>query len=100
VRTINFIKGKIDGKELEEGMMWKELYQTLKEKVKVEDEVDGITWIDLILLLYEERSFFSLRKDSNGRSSISKMDSSKKVLDYFFEKAWKRPILKSRPSIV
>jgi radical SAM superfamily enzyme YgiQ (UPF0313 family) len=100
VRTINFIKGKIDGKELEEGMMWKELYQTFKEKVEVEDEVDGTTWIDLILLLYEERSFLSLRKDSNGRSSILKMESSRKVLDYFFEKAWKRPILKSRSSVV
>ncbi len=99
-RVINFIKGKMDKKELEEGMTWKELYQTLKEKVKIEDEVDGITWIDLISLLYEERSFFSLRKDSNRRPSISKMESSKKVLDYFFKKAWKRPILKSRPSIV
>ena len=81
-------------------MTWKELYQTLKEKVKVEGEVDGITWIDLILLLYEERSFFSLRKDSKGWSSVSKVESSKKVLDYFFEKAWKKPILKSRSSIV
>jgi radical SAM superfamily enzyme YgiQ (UPF0313 family) len=99
-RVINFIKGKMDKKELEEGMTWRELYQTLKEKIKIEDEVDGITWIDLILLLYEKRAFFSLRKDSNGRPSISKMESSKKVLDYFFKKAWKRPILKSRPSIV
>ena len=99
-RVINFIKGKMDKKELEEGMTWGKLYQTLKEKVKVEDEEYVMTWIDLISLLYEERSFFSLRKDSNRRPSISKMESSKKVLDYFFKKAWKRPILKSRPSIV
>jgi hypothetical protein len=99
-RVINFIKGKMDKKELEEGMTWGKLYQTLKEKVKVEDEEYVMTWIDLISLLYEERSFFSMRKDFNRRPSISKMESSKKVLDYFFKKAWKRPILKSRPSIV
>jgi hypothetical protein len=90
----------MDKKELEEGMTWRELYQTLKEKDKIEDEVDGITWIDLVSLLYKERSFFSMRKDFNRRPSISKMESSKKVLDYFFKKAWKRPILKSRPFIV
>jgi len=63
-------------------------------------EPNAMSWIDLILLLYEERSFFSLRKGSKGWSSVSKVESSKKVLDYFFEKAWKKPILKSRSSTV
>jgi radical SAM superfamily enzyme YgiQ (UPF0313 family) len=101
-RVINFIKGKIDEKQLEEGMTWKELYQLLKEKVKAEiksKEVD-ITWINLVLLLDSEKSFFSLRKEFGGRISVEKEKSSKKVLDYFFEKAWHTPIFKSRPSKV
>jgi len=89
----------MDRNELDEGLPWRELLKVLKEKRKVKVEGDGMTWIDLILLLYEERSFFSLRKDSQRWSSVSKVESSKKVLDYFFEKAWKKPILKSRSSI-
>ena len=101
-RIINFIKGKMDGKELEEGMTWRELFQVLKEKGKFKGKVDedATTWVDLLLLLDSERSFFSLRKDSRGKISVGKEMSSKKVLDYFFEKAWQRPILKSRPSMV
>jgi radical SAM superfamily enzyme YgiQ (UPF0313 family) len=99
-RVINFIKGKMDGKELEVGMTWKELSKGLKEKVKAKSEEDTMTWIDLLLLLDSERSFFSLRKDSGRKISVEKEKSSKKVLDYFFEKAWERPILKSHPSIV
>jgi radical SAM superfamily enzyme YgiQ (UPF0313 family) len=99
-RVINFVKGKMDEKELEEGMTWKELYQVLREKVKAKVEEDAITWVDLFLLLDSERSFFSLRKDSGGKILVKKEKSSKKVLDYFFEKAWERPILKSHPSIV
>jgi radical SAM superfamily enzyme YgiQ (UPF0313 family) len=97
-RVINFIKGKMDEKELEEGMTWRELYQVLEEKDKVKEET--ITWVNLLPLLLRDKSFFSLRKDSGGKTSISKVESSRKVLDCFFEKAWERPILKSRPSIV
>ena len=100
-RVINFIKGKMDGKELEEGMTWKELFQVLKEKRRsgsnVEMKEDSAAWIDLLLLLDIERSFFSLRKDSGRRILVEKEKSSTKVLDYFFEKAWLRPILKSHP---
>jgi anaerobic magnesium-protoporphyrin IX monomethyl ester cyclase len=119
-RVINFIKGKMDGKELEEGITWKELFQVLRDKEKAQDESevnryapcamrfasfnkakeDATTWVDLLLLIENERSFFSLRKDSGRKISVEKEKSSKKVLDYFFEKAWERPILKSRPSIV
>ncbi len=112
----------MDGGELKEGITWQELFQVLKDKEKAEDESevnryapcamrfaffnkgkveeDAITWVDLLLLLESERSFFSLRKDSGRKISVEKEKSSKKVLDYFFEKAWERPILKSRPSIV
>jgi len=101
VRVINFIKAKMDGKELNEGMTWKELDQMLKDKVRAEGPVSWVkgnagTWIDLLFLLLSERSFFSLRRDSGGNISILKEKTSRKVLDYFFERAWEHPILKSR----
>ena len=99
-RVINFIKGKMDGKELEKGMTWKELSKVLKEKVRAKVEEDATTWVDLLLLVENERSFFSLRKDPGRKISVEKEKSSKKVLDYFFEKAWEKPILKSRPSVI
>jgi radical SAM superfamily enzyme YgiQ (UPF0313 family) len=97
-RVINFIKGKMDRKELEEGLAWKELFQVLKERKKVEAKVKGqeTTWVDLLLLLFSKRSFFSLRKNSGGRISMAREDSSKKVVEYFLETAWESPILKSR----
>ena len=91
-RTINFIKGKMDIGELDEGMTLQELFQFLQEKKC--DRDDSTTWIGLLLLLLKERSFFSLRKDSLGRLSVLKEKSSKKVLDYFFERAWKCPVVK------
>jgi radical SAM superfamily enzyme YgiQ (UPF0313 family) len=98
-RVINFIKGKMDEKELEEGVTWRELYQLLEEKDKVNSEEHAMTWIDLLLLLDSERSFLSLRKDSGRKISVEKEKSSKKVLDCFFERAWRKPILKSRLSV-
>ena len=114
-RVINFIKGKMNERELEEGMTLEELFQVLKEKKEVEMETRGkgvdevmdeneaghhtrydkemaFTWIDLLLLLIDKRFFFSLRKDPEGRVSILKEKSSKRVLDYFFEKAWGKTI--------
>jgi tRNA A37 methylthiotransferase MiaB len=108
-RSINFIKGKMNIKELSDGMTWKKLCQVLKEKAKDENEFRGSEqcnqdmaskWIDLLLLLIKERSFFSLRKDPAGRLSFTKVRSSKEVLDCFFERAWERLILKSRISVV
>jgi radical SAM superfamily enzyme YgiQ (UPF0313 family) len=97
-RIINFIKGKMDEKELNEGMTWRELFHRLKEKAKVEAEAkeDATAWIDLLLTLFNERSFYSLKKDSGREVVVVREKSSKKVLDYFFEKVWERPILKSR----
>ncbi len=119
-RVINFIKGKMDLKGLNEGMTWKEIFQAIKDKAKVKVELEpedkgklfspcdlrlapygklgAITWIDLLFLVLEERSFFSLRKNPDGGVGIFKEKSSKKVLDYFFEKAWEKPILRSRHS--
>jgi anaerobic magnesium-protoporphyrin IX monomethyl ester cyclase len=98
-RVINFIKGKMDEKEIEEGMTWKELFQALKEERRPKAKPEEITWRDLLLMIFDERAYFSLRKDSNRNLSVVKEKSSKKVLDYFFAKAWQKPILKGRPSI-
>jgi anaerobic magnesium-protoporphyrin IX monomethyl ester cyclase len=97
-RIINFIKGKMDEKVLEEGITWKELHRILEEKVKAEVKIkeDTITWPQLLLLIENERSFFSLRKESMREKSVVKEETSKKVLDYFLEKAWESPTLKSR----
>jgi radical SAM superfamily enzyme YgiQ (UPF0313 family) len=118
-RAINFVKGKMNEREFEEGITLEELFQVLKEKkkieakvkaeiedkVKVEDGVkfyalcdkdNAITLIDLLLFLFKERSFFGFRKDFEGRTSILKVESSKKVLDCFFERAREKLILKSR----
>ncbi len=95
-RAINFIKGKIDQGELEEGTTWRELFQDLKDKVKAEVE-DGVTpWADLLLMLLKERSFCSLRKIPERGFSVVKEKTSEKVLDYFLKSAWKEPILRSR----
>jgi anaerobic magnesium-protoporphyrin IX monomethyl ester cyclase len=91
-RVINFIKGKMDEKESDEGMTWRELIKVLKEKGKV----GAMSWVELLLLLFNERSFFSLRKYPDGSLSMAKETSSRKVLDYLFDKAWEIPILKSR----
>ncbi len=97
-RVVNFIKGKMDEKELEEGTTWKELLQVLREEVRTKVEEDALTWVDLLLIIDRERSFFSMKKES-GQISAERERSSKKVLDYFAEKAREKPILKSRSSI-
>jgi hypothetical protein len=84
----------MDKGELEEGITWRELFQGLKDKVKAED---GVTpWADLLLMLFEERSFFSLRKIPGNGFSKEKEKTSKRVLDYFLKSALEKPILKSR----
>ncbi len=97
-RVINFIKGKMDEEELNEGMTWTELYDALKGKVEAEgiSSKEALTWIGLLLVLFKERSFFSLKKGYAGRKSIFREKTSRRVLDYFFAKAWNKPILRSR----
>jgi len=105
-RVVNFIKGKVDKGELSEGVTLKDLSQIMKDKTKIKvenevkfnspfDESDNVTWVNLLLLLFEKRAFFGLRRDTERRLSIFKEETSKRVLDYFFEKAWDRPILRS-----
>jgi Fe-S oxidoreductase len=97
-RVINFIKGKMAEKELDDGMTWKEIGQLLEDRKKLKpglnENYDLPTWVDLLWLLFKEKSFFSLKKESKGNWRLHKGESSKKVLDYFFKKAGKQPILK------
>jgi radical SAM superfamily enzyme YgiQ (UPF0313 family) len=102
-RAINFVKGRMDRTELDEGVTWEGLLEGLKDRFKAEVQVQGETlsaddpsaWRWLLWLLHEERSFFGLKKGPGGRPIIFKEKSSKKVLDSFFEKARAVPILKS-----
>jgi radical SAM superfamily enzyme YgiQ (UPF0313 family) len=96
-RVINFIKGKMDELDLNEGMTWKELYDVLKQKVEAEgiSSKEALTWIGLLLVFFKERSFFSLKKGFVGRKAIFREKTSRRVLDTFFEKAWDKPILRS-----
>jgi radical SAM superfamily enzyme YgiQ (UPF0313 family) len=91
-RAINFIKGRMNEGELEEGTIWEDLFRAVKDEVKT----GTYTWADLLLMLVEERSFFSLRKNRKGKFSIQKEATSKKVMDWFFEKALGKPIMGSR----
>jgi anaerobic magnesium-protoporphyrin IX monomethyl ester cyclase len=91
-RLLNFIKGRMDRDELDDGLTWRELEQVLKAHGKEKDP----TWPDLLLLLINERSFFSLRVDPAKKASFLKLASSRRVLDHFFNNAWDKPILKSR----
>jgi radical SAM superfamily enzyme YgiQ (UPF0313 family) len=97
-RVINFIKSKVDEGDLNEAMTWRELYDVLKGKVEAEgiSSKEALTWVGLLLVFFKERSFFSLKKGYMGRKSIFREKTSRKVLDYFFKKAWDKPILKSR----
>ena len=87
-RLINFIKGKMDSEELQEGVSLKELRQIVKEKK------GSTAWMDLVLRVLEERSFFSLRKNSDGEPSLVKEVTSRAVMDRLFENAWGKPIMK------
>ncbi len=91
-RLINFIKGRMDEGELEEGMTWRELFQILKGNGLEERRLD---WKALTFQVIKERGFFSLRKESKT-FSVQKEPSSQRVLDYFLETSWEKPILKSR----
>jgi radical SAM superfamily enzyme YgiQ (UPF0313 family) len=95
VRITNFIKGKMDEGEMKDGITWKELYRILNDRKGRE------VWIDLLLLFLSEKSFFTLRKDSSRKDSrkevaILKESRSERVLDYFFKKAWDKPVFRSR----
>jgi radical SAM superfamily enzyme YgiQ (UPF0313 family) len=91
-RVINFLKGRMDAGELDEGMTWKQLGQMLKDAIKEKNP----GWKELLALLINEKSFFSLRPDRAGGSSIAQVATASRVLGNFLEDAWDTPILKGR----
>jgi len=110
-RVINFIKGKIDHGEIEEGLTWGDMFQVVTEKTRdlrlEEDRCrmgeknsvlknEKAAWPILLLLLFRERSFFGLVRDRGGKISITGFKSSKRVLNAFFEQALNEPIVRSR----
>jgi hypothetical protein len=62
----------------------------------VKEKKYSSAWMELVRRVLEERSFFSVRKNSDGELSLVKEVSSQAVMDKFFENAWERPILKDR----
>ncbi len=97
-RLINFIKGKMEEGELEEGVTWGALQKVLNDRVEMRGICSRgiLPWIGLVLVLFEEKSFFSLKRGYAGREVIFREKTSGRVLDYFFEKARDKPILGSR----
>jgi tRNA A37 methylthiotransferase MiaB len=89
-RVTNFIKGKMDEGEIKDGITWKELDQILTDRKGKE------VWIDLLLLFLNEKAFFTLRKNPGKEVAILKENRSERVLDYFFKKAWDKPVLRTR----
>jgi anaerobic magnesium-protoporphyrin IX monomethyl ester cyclase len=91
-RMINFLKGRMDRGELEEGLTWKELSQLLKDPLREKNYY----WSELLAPLINERCFVRLRPEHVGRSSFARVSTSGRVLDRFFQNAWDTPILKGR----
>ncbi|MGB9629119.1 MAG: B12-binding domain-containing radical SAM protein [Thermodesulfobacteriota bacterium] len=98
-RMVNFLKGRMDKGELSEGITLREIYQFVKDKAEVKTLDEIRAWNKLLLIILEERTFFGIRKESNGKTLIFKEPTSRKVLDYFFEKGLRRPILRSHSVI-
>ncbi len=99
-RLINFIKGRIDSGDIEEGITLKGLIQFLKEKVRI-DTNSGIhtkdsPWMKLLLMVLNEKAFFSLRRDSNKGFSFIREKTSKRILDYFILNSLERIIRGSK----
>lgn len=91
VRVVNFIKMKMDKGEIEEGMTWKDLELFLKGfNPRDKDQI----WKQLLLLLLEERNFFSLRKEEKEFIFIKERTSGK-VINYFFDQAFEKSILRA-----
>jgi hypothetical protein len=112
VRAVNFIKGKIDAKVLPEGINLQGLSLLLQDKTSIQKEppmhsAPGIlgkfqltgernSWQELLVLLLRERTLFCLQKVSDGGIMTAQEAQSKKVLDYFLDRLWRKPICGSR----
>ncbi len=97
MRVINLIKEKI-GKELEEGISLRNIFYLLKKDMAGKDRQDLSNkeniWKQLLLKLFEDKSFYSLRKpkDKSAGMKMVKEKTSERVMNYFLQAAWDRPI--------
>jgi radical SAM superfamily enzyme YgiQ (UPF0313 family) len=97
VRIINFVKEK-SGREFEDGMSWRNILQWLKEntpEAKNWDILDRANiWKELLFRFLEEKSLFALTKTKTNKPGmeIVKINASERVIDYFFNTAWDRPV--------
>lgn len=112
VRAVNFIKGKIDDRVLPEGINPRDLCQLLRGKTIIKKDLavssagnmrgpsilrgEGDSWQELLFLLLKERTLFCLQKVSDGGIMAAKEAQSRRVLDYFLENLWLKPIRGSR----
>jgi len=96
VRIINFVKGKMDEREIEEGMSWNDLFLYLGDKVSTRGHKNDLRWKELIWMFLKEGAFFSLRKEQGREFSLLKERTSERVLNYFFDRAKGKPILRAR----
>jgi radical SAM superfamily enzyme YgiQ (UPF0313 family) len=99
VRTINFLKGCMDRDDAGEGLHLGEIFRMIKEGDPLRlhsfrDDREG--GISLLRVVFEERSFFGATKTSTGDLRTFKQPTSKRVFDLFLERAWDKPVLKSR----
>lgn len=92
VRVINYIKGKMDQGEIEEGLSLNQLCEILKERV------EKTSWENLLLKLFEQKTFYGMKKEDRRHVSYFIEQTSKKVFDTFWEKARLTPITGSRCS--
>jgi len=97
-RVINFVKKKMEEKEIEEGITGRELWNSLKLRKKMGKD-NLFTWVNLLFLLFQEKAFFRLQPVSNGKMELVKEKSSPKVLDYFLEKIQRKKILPSKNNL-
>ncbi len=93
VRVINFIKGKMDQGEIEEGLSFNQLCETLKGRP------EKTLWGDLLQKILGERTFYGLRRIGDQHVSYFIEGTSKKVFDSFLEKGKFTPIMGSRCSL-
>jgi radical SAM superfamily enzyme YgiQ (UPF0313 family) len=93
-RAVNWVKKKIDEKIFPEGMAWREIYFFCRDRKNSLSGPERLG-LDLLSLAVEEKTFFGLKKEPDGKNSVFRVMSSRRVLECFFEKAWERKVLGS-----
>jgi len=77
-------------------MSWNDLFLYLGDKVSTRGHKNDLRWKELIWMFLKEGAFFSLRKEQGRECSLLKERTSERVLNYFFDRAKGKPILRAR----